>query len=90
MNGKAEIISNKKLESKPDPSGKIKLALEKSSTRKPISWIKVEVEEAFIHCSKHIPLMQKKDKTIHWGSDDPKTKGGDFFNAMNCDRDSPT
>jgi len=48
------------------------------------------VEEAYIHCSKHIPLMQKRDKTIHWGTDDEKLKGGDFFNAKNCDRDPST
>ncbi|HIE80257.1 MAG TPA: pyridoxamine 5-phosphate oxidase, partial [Nitrospinaceae bacterium] len=45
------------------------------------------VEEAYIHCSKHIPLMQKRDKKIHWGTDDEKLKGGDFFNAKNCDPD---
>ena len=87
VNGTAEIFSNEELESEPDPSGKIKMALKKSGPRKPISWIKVSVEEAYIHCSKHIPLMQKLDKTIHWGTDDEKLKGGDFFNAKNCDPD---
>ncbi len=87
VNGTAEIFSNEELESDPDPSGKIKMALKKSGPRKPISWIKVRVEEAYIHCSKHIPLMQKRDKKIHWGTDDEKLKGGDFFNAKNCDPD---
>ena len=90
VNGKAEIFSNEDLESDPAPSGKIKMALKTSGPRKPISWIKVQVEEAYIHCSKHIPLMQKRDKTIHWGTDDEKLKGGDFFNAKNCDRDPST
>ncbi len=90
VNGTAEIFSNEELESEPDPSGKIKMALKKSGPRKPISWIKVQVEEAYIHCSKHIPLMQKLDKTIHWGTDDEKLKGGDFFNAKNCYRDPST
>ena len=87
VNGTAEIFSNEELESDPDPSGKIKMALKKSGPRKSISWIKVRVEEAYIHCSKHIPLMQKRDKKIHWGTDDEKLKGGDFFNAKNCDPD---
>ena len=87
VNGKAEIFSNEDLESDPAPSGKIKMALKTSGPRKPISWIKVRVEEAYIHCSKHIPLMQKRDKKIHWGTDDEKLKGGDFFNAKNCDPD---
>ena len=87
VNGTAEIFSNEELESDPDPSGKIKMVLKKSGPRKPISWIKVRVGEAYIHCSKHIPLMQKRDKKIHWGTDDEKLKGGDFFNAKNCDPD---
>ena len=87
VNGTAEIFSNEELESDPDPSGKIKMALKKSGPRKPISWIKVRVEEAYIHCSKHVPRMQKRDKKIHWGTDDEKLKGGDFFNAKNCDPD---
>lgn len=85
VNGKAEIFSSVKLEAYPDPSRKIKLEQKKSASRKPISWIKVEVEEAYIHCSKHIPLMEKRDKKIHWGTDDEKLKGGDFFNAKNRD-----
>ena len=89
VNGKAAILSPHELKAQPDPSGKIKSAMEKSTPRKPISWVQVEVEEAYIHCSKHIPLMQKKDKSIHWGTDDEKLKGGDFFNATNCDRDTP-
>ncbi len=88
VNGKAEILSREELEADPDSSGKIKMALTKSGPRKPISWIKVEVEEAYIHCSKHIPLMQKRDKTIHWGSDDEKLKGGDFFNTKKSDASS--
>jgi uncharacterized protein len=85
VNGKAEIFSSVKLEVYPDPSRKIKVEVKKSAARKPISWIKVEVEEAYIHCSKHIPLMEKRDKKIHWGTDDAKLKGGDFFNAKNRD-----
>lgn len=81
VNGKAKILSSEELEADPDLSGKIKPVPKNSGERKPVSWIRVEVEEAYIHCSKHIPLMQKMDKTIHWGTDDEKLKGGDFFNA---------
>ncbi len=70
VNGNAEILSNKELEAGSVLSEKIKQALKKSSSRKPIAWVKVEVEEAYIHCSKHIPLMEKRDKTIHWGTGD--------------------
>lgn len=54
--------------------------------RHPERWIAVEVEEAYIHCSKHIPKFQKLDKTIHWGTDDAQLKGGDAFKAKGYDR----
>ena len=42
-------------------------------------WVVVEVEEAYIHCSKHVPHLQKLDKSIHWGTDDPQAKSENFF-----------
>jgi uncharacterized protein len=83
VNGKAEILSNEELTADLDLLRKIKMSSKKLGSRKPISWIKVDVEEAYIHCSKHIPLMQKTDKIIHWETDDEKLKGGDFFNIQN-------
>jgi predicted pyridoxine 5'-phosphate oxidase superfamily flavin-nucleotide-binding protein len=44
-------------------------------------WVLVHVEEAYIHCSKHIPRMTKVPREIAWGTDDVKRKGGDFFGA---------
>ncbi|HVC31220.1 MAG TPA: hypothetical protein VND24_08530, partial [Steroidobacteraceae bacterium] len=48
---------------------------------RPEHWVMVSVEEAYVHCSKHIPLLQKLDKAIHWGSDAAAHKGGDYFRA---------
>ena len=83
VNGKARILSNEDLTADLDLSRKLKMSSKKLGSRKPISWIKVDVEEAYIHCSKHIPLMQKIDKIILWETDDEKLKGGDFFNTQN-------
>ena len=44
-------------------------------------WVEVEVEEAYIHCAKHLPHLVKVPRKRAWGSDDPKRKGGDFFEA---------
>jgi len=63
INGKAEIIESTHLVE--DPLAE--------------RWVKVYVEEAYIHCSKHIPRLNKLDKMIHWNTDDVKKKGGDFF-----------
>ncbi|GGM29797.1 pyridoxamine 5'-phosphate oxidase family protein [Dactylosporangium sucinum] len=43
-------------------------------------WVNVFVEEAYIHCAKHIPHLRKvtaEDRA--WGTDDVRRKGGDFF-----------
>lgn len=46
-------------------------------------WVRVDVEEAYIHCAKHIPQLQRAPKRTarDWGTDDYKRKGGDFFGA---------
>jgi predicted pyridoxine 5'-phosphate oxidase superfamily flavin-nucleotide-binding protein/bacterioferritin-associated ferredoxin len=44
-------------------------------------WVIVSVDEAYMHCSKHIPLMEKIDRDVQWGTDDVRTKGGDYFKA---------
>jgi uncharacterized protein len=45
-------------------------------------WVVVDVHEAYIHCSKHVPLLAKLDKAIVWGTDDVVRKGGDHFNVI--------
>jgi predicted pyridoxine 5'-phosphate oxidase superfamily flavin-nucleotide-binding protein len=47
--------------------------------RRPVKWIVVRVTEAFIHCSKHIPKMVPQPRVRHWGTDNPRHKGGDYF-----------
>ena len=82
VNGKAEIITEKEASKLINPLDKAEA--EKDGQHKTKLWIKIEVEEAYIHCSKHIPRLKKIDKTIHWGTDDEKLKGGDFFNTKSC------
>ena len=45
-------------------------------------WVIVHIEEAYIHCSKHAPLLQKKSKHIEWGTDDPVEKSSDYFDHL--------
>jgi len=47
--------------------------------RRPVMWVVVTVEEAYIHCSKHIPRLATVPRGRAWGTDDIKRKGGDFF-----------
>ena len=44
-------------------------------------WVIVSVHEAYMHCSKHIPMMRKVDHDVNWGTDDARAKGGDYFGA---------
>jgi predicted pyridoxine 5'-phosphate oxidase superfamily flavin-nucleotide-binding protein len=44
-------------------------------------WVVVDVEEAYVHCRKHIPRMERVTERRAWGTDDPGRKGGDFFGA---------
>ena len=81
VNGKAAIIENEELMNWPDLPESVARDLAVSGGRKSEQWIIVEVEEAYIHCSKHVPHLRKRDKTIHWGTDDDACKGGDFFRA---------
>ena len=42
-------------------------------------WVVIDIEEAYIHCAKHVPRLQKLEKRIRWGTDDPKAKSDGFF-----------
>jgi predicted pyridoxine 5'-phosphate oxidase superfamily flavin-nucleotide-binding protein len=49
--------------------------------RRPERWVTVYVEEAYVHCSKHIPRLLKLPRDRAWGTDDSRRKGGNFFGA---------
>ncbi len=49
--------------------------------RRPVQWVLVHVTEAYIHCSKHIPKMIPQSRVRHWGTDNPRHKGSDYFGA---------
>ena len=83
VNGKASAIENDELLSRDNLPKEVLADLEVTGGRSPERWVEVEVEEAYIHCSKHIPLLKKLDKDVDWGTDDEVKKGGDFFNAKN-------
>jgi predicted pyridoxine 5'-phosphate oxidase superfamily flavin-nucleotide-binding protein len=85
VNGRAAIVENDDLDvaSLPDT---VREALAVTGGRTPERWVAVAVEEAYIHCSKHVPALVKFDKTIHWGTDDRAKKGGDYFRVKHAPR----
>jgi len=45
-------------------------------------WVEVRVQEAYVHCRKHLPHLVRVDGNGRaWGSDDARTKGADYFGA---------
>ena len=80
VNGKARIVQSDELETFADKLPKDVLAeLAKDGKRRPNGWVMVEVEEAYIQCSKHIPLLKKLERPIDWGTDSVAAKKGDYF-----------
>jgi truncated hemoglobin YjbI/predicted pyridoxine 5'-phosphate oxidase superfamily flavin-nucleotide-binding protein len=83
INGRARAIENEELSAYADklPKDVVEL-LTLEGTKRPERWVMVEVEEAYIQCSKHVPLVQKKDRTIDWGTDSVAAKKGDYFQIL--------
>jgi predicted pyridoxine 5'-phosphate oxidase superfamily flavin-nucleotide-binding protein len=75
VNGAAEIVTPEYLqeldEFRPEQPA--------NGGRRPAQWVLVRVAEAYIHCSKHIPKLIPQSRVRHWGTDNPRHKGGDFF-----------
>ncbi len=57
--------------------------------RTPVQWVLVEVTEAYIHCSKHIPKLVPQSRVRHWGTDNPRHKGGDYFGTQASNAAAP-
>ena len=83
VNGKAKIVENDELLANETWTSVANDTQKEGAV--PERWIFITVEEAYIHCSKHIPRLKKLDKKIHWGTDKETHKGGDFFKAETCD-----
>lgn len=86
VNGRATIVGNDDLRQRPFIPDSLRDDLLTTGGRKPERWVQVEVHEAYIHCSKHIPLLSRREKNLAWGTDDMRLKGGDFFGATACKR----
>lgn len=76
VNGRARIV----------PDGEMRrrhagLPADPARGRRPVVWVETEVEEAYIHCSKHIPRLMKAPllRRRAWGTDNFRRKGGDYF-----------
>lgn len=90
VNGRAQLVTDEAMRRRYPH-----LPVDPVPGRRPQMWVEVEVEEAYIHCSKHIPRLVKAPLRQNangngataangeqaWGTDDVKRKGGDYFGA---------
>jgi predicted pyridoxine 5'-phosphate oxidase superfamily flavin-nucleotide-binding protein len=87
VNGAARILSNEELSARPGLSAALRADIAEAGGRRPERWVLVTVEEAYIHCSKHVPRLAKAgDEVRQWGTDDVRAKGGDYFQAKHAPR----
>jgi len=86
VNGKVRIFMDQKILGSGLFPEDLKKNVPKKGGLKAECWVIVEVEEAYIHCSKHIPHLKKMDKEIHWGTNKEVYKGGDKFKAKKSPR----
>jgi predicted pyridoxine 5'-phosphate oxidase superfamily flavin-nucleotide-binding protein len=81
VNGVASVIDDAEMR-----AAHPRIPAEFDHGKTPERWVVVEVEEAYIHCRKHIPHLQPVDRSRDWGTDDVRRKGGDYFDAKGTPR----
>jgi predicted pyridoxine 5'-phosphate oxidase superfamily flavin-nucleotide-binding protein len=86
INGKARIVENDAVEAFSKLIDRLpfstSLATSDDVKKTPQRWVVVDVEEAYIHCSKHIPMLQPADESAEGGR-----RAGDVFKAKNAYRE---
>jgi predicted pyridoxine 5'-phosphate oxidase superfamily flavin-nucleotide-binding protein len=80
VNGRARIVADGELR-----AAHPELPADPIPGRRAERWVKVGVQEAYVHCRKHIPQLIKIPRQRAWGGDDSRAKGGDFFHVAGGD-----
>ncbi len=78
VNGKAEIKNKEEVGKLFEKFGQEDIGKNGDKGKAPERWVLVKVEEAYIHCSKNIPLLQSSDKNKRDVGPDT-IKDADFF-----------
>lgn len=81
INGSARIVEDEDLRAAvPD------LPADHGGGRLSERWVVITVQEAYIHCRKHIPRMVPAPRHRCRGTDNAPRKGGDYFDAKSTPR----
>lgn len=88
VNGKASIIKKEDLQKYLEVfEGAYEIIDTHKDKFKIVSYTLVEVDEAYIHCSLHIPILEKVDKKTISKKFPKNSKGGDAFSVAETQRD---
>ena len=87
INGKALIVKKENLEKRLQNLGLKSYCLDQDKNHfKIVSYILVKVEEAYIHCSLHIPMFHKIEEKETIKNFPKHSKGGDAFEVADLER----
>jgi predicted pyridoxine 5'-phosphate oxidase superfamily flavin-nucleotide-binding protein len=81
VNGSARLLRHDEIVAELAEHDELLEAVAREREKPLETWVRIEVEEAYIHCSKHIPQLKPIDKAVYWGTDDRELKGGDYFHV---------
>ncbi len=85
VNGQATIVENAAIEAFGGLFDRLPfataVATSEDNKKTPERWVVVSIDEAYIHCSKHIPHLQYAPE-----GEDSGRRAGDVFKAKNADR----
>jgi predicted pyridoxine 5'-phosphate oxidase superfamily flavin-nucleotide-binding protein len=85
VNGTATVVENAAVEAFAPLFDRLPFATALASSddakKQPERWVVVSVDEAYIHCSKHIPALQFKPE-----GEDTGRRAGDVFKAKHAER----
>lgn len=88
VNGKASIIKKEDLKKSLEVfEGAVEAINAHQDKFKIVSYTLVEVEEAYIHCSLHIPILEKVDEKTTFKKFPKNSKGGDAFGVAETQRE---
>ncbi len=87
VNGRATIVEDDEVPAGVASPSAVIANSSAEGGRRPERWVRVDVVEAYIHCSKNIPRMVKRPRVAPaGGTDDAVRTGGDHFRAKHSPR----
>jgi predicted pyridoxine 5'-phosphate oxidase superfamily flavin-nucleotide-binding protein len=79
VNGRARVVDPRDIPALPNLPSLMVDTANRTGAYRPEAWIVIDVEEAYIHCSRHVPLMKRLDQQIERSTDEGMVRCRDFF-----------